>query len=54
MIFPDWKLKMFIPDLRISDIWEELGVELLLLCVERSQLKWFRHLIIGLLDTCLW
>jgi len=28
-----------------SDIWRELGVEPLLLCVERSQLRWFGHLI---------
>ena len=29
---------------RSSDIWRELGVEPLLLRVERSQLRWFRHL----------
>ena len=29
---------------RSSAIWEGLGVEPLLLCVERSQLRWFRHL----------
>ena len=31
--------------LRSSAIWEGLGVELLLLCVERSQLRWSRHLM---------
>ncbi len=30
---------------RSSVIREELGVETLLLCVERSQLRWFRHLV---------
>ncbi|KAJ7991217.1 hypothetical protein DPEC_G00295030 [Dallia pectoralis] len=30
---------------RISVIREELGEELLLLCVERSQLRWFGHLV---------
>ena len=30
--------------LRSSPIWEELGVEPLLLHVERSQLRWLRHL----------
>ena len=30
---------------RSSDIWRELGVEPLLLCVERGQLRWFGHLI---------
>ncbi|KAF7656129.1 hypothetical protein LDENG_00046000, partial [Lucifuga dentata] len=30
---------------RSSDIREGLGVELLLLRIERSQLRWFRHLI---------
>ncbi len=30
---------------RSSDIWRELRVEPLLLHVERSQLRWFRHLI---------
>jgi len=30
---------------RSSDILRELGVEPLLLCVERSQLKWFGHLV---------
>ena len=30
---------------RSSAIWEGLGVEPLLLCVERSQLRWFRHLM---------
>ena len=30
---------------RSSAIWEGLGVELLLLCMERSQLRWFGHLM---------
>ncbi|KAF7648904.1 hypothetical protein LDENG_00150410, partial [Lucifuga dentata] len=30
---------------RSSDIWERFGVEPLLLCIERSQLRWFRHLV---------
>ena len=30
---------------RSSVIRKELGVELLLLCVERSQLRWFGHLV---------
>ncbi len=30
---------------RSSDIQKELGVEPLLLCVERSQLRWLRHLV---------
>ncbi|KAF7652090.1 hypothetical protein LDENG_00101950 [Lucifuga dentata] len=30
---------------RSSEIWEGLRVEPLLLCIERSQLKWFGHLI---------
>lgn len=30
---------------RSSAIWEELGVELLLICIERSHLRWFGHLI---------
>ena len=30
---------------RSSDIWEELRVEPLLLWVERSQLRWFGHLV---------
>ena len=29
---------------RSSDIWREIGVEPLLLLVERSQLRWFGHL----------
>ncbi len=29
---------------RSSDIWRELGVELLLPCADSSQLRWFRHL----------
>ncbi|TWW78263.1 hypothetical protein D4764_11G0003840 [Takifugu flavidus] len=30
---------------RSSAIWEELGVEPLLLCVERSQMRWLGHLV---------
>ncbi|KAF7641884.1 hypothetical protein LDENG_00269530 [Lucifuga dentata] len=30
---------------RSSDIREGLGVELLLLRIERSQLRWYRHLV---------
>ncbi len=30
---------------RGSVIWEELGVELLLLCMEKSQMRWLGHLI---------
>ena len=30
---------------RSLSIWEGLGVQLLLLCVERSQLRWFEHLL---------
>lgn len=31
--------------LRSSDIWERLKVEPLLFCIERSQQRWFRHLV---------
>lgn len=31
--------------MRRSDIRRQLGVEQLLLCIERSQLSWFGHLI---------
>ena len=27
------------------DIWEELSVEPLLLCIERNQLRWSGHLV---------
>lgn len=30
---------------RSLDIWRELRVELLFLCIKRRQLRWFRHLI---------
>ncbi len=33
-------------EVRGSVIHEELDLEPLLLCVERSQLRWFRHLVI--------
>lgn len=29
---------------RLSDIWQEIGVELLLLHVKNSQFRWFGHL----------
>ncbi len=32
-------------EMRSSIILEELGEESLLLCVEKSQLRWFRHLV---------
>lgn len=39
---------------RSSYIWKELGVELLLLCVESHQLMWFRHLVGWFLGASLW
>lgn len=35
-------------------IWKELGVELLLLCVESHKLMWFRHLVGWFLGASLW
>lgn len=39
---------------RSSYIWKELGVELLLLCVESHKLMWFRHLEGWFLGASLW
>ncbi len=39
---------------RNSDIWRELGVELLLLSIKRRELRWFGYLIRFLLGTFLW
>lgn len=46
MMFPQWVAGLsLINRVRSSDIRRELGPELLLLAVERSQLMWYRHMI---------
>jgi len=46
MIFLRWVAGLNLTDrVRSSDIRRELGVEPLLLHIERSQLRWFMHLI---------
>lgn len=34
------------------DIWRELRVELLFLYIESNRLRWFAHLIMGLVLVC--
>lgn len=36
---------------RSSDVQKDLRVQLLLFCIQRGQLRWFRHLIRILLGT---